>query len=253
MLFRSPRFEVDPWYTKFTWARELPVLGRGASDSALLAANDVVRKLFAYRHDVLKALIADGVRLVVLGREERIADLPEYRRLAQAGGAEGVDALARTLDYEPALKLLVVAEENVLADPAAPYVGDDQVIAVLARALHRVVGTRPVDTTASRGQQQQQYELRVTRLDARWDARLAALHESATRAGRWRGTAASGDRGAYWVRGVLAYFDAAGQHAAPLDAPHPIATREALRAYDPGLWAFVEETMAYHGKVDWRR
>ena len=34
--------------------------------------------MFAYRHDILKALIADGVKLVVLGRKERIADLPEY-------------------------------------------------------------------------------------------------------------------------------------------------------------------------------
>jgi hypothetical protein len=60
------------------------------------------------------------------------------------------------------------------------------------------------------------------------------------------------DRAEYWVRGVLAYFDAAGQHQAPLDTSHPIATREALQLYDPGLFALVEETMAYKGKTDWR-
>jgi hypothetical protein len=163
-----------------------------------------------------------------------------------------VDALARSLDHSPELTLLVVGEENVLGDPAAPRVGDSQVVAAFARALHRVVGTRPVDTAAARGRERQQYELRVTRLDARFDARLAGLHERALGAGRWRGTAAVHDRGTYWVRGVLAYFDAAGQHAAPLDAPHPIATREALQAYDPELFALVEETMAYRGKVDWR-
>jgi len=239
---------IDPWYTKFTWAREFTVAGRGASDEALLRANDVIRKMFAYRHDILKALITDGVKLVVLGSDDGIADLPEYRRLTDKSG---IDVLARSHDYTPALKLIVVAQENVLGDPADPYVGDDQVIRGFARALYRVTGTRPVDTTTNRGPAQQ-YELRVTRMDERFDRKLAALHEAAVEDGKWRGTAAVHDRLEYWTRGVLAYFDAAGQHAAPHDASHPISTREALAAYDPGLFGLVEETMAYKGKVDWR-
>ena len=51
---------------------------------------------------------------------------------------------------------------------------------------------------------------------------------------------------------MLAYFDALGQDAAPNDAPHPITTREALKDYDPELYALVNETMAYDGHVDWR-
>ena len=39
------------------------MIGRGARDEALLKANDTIRKMFAYRHDILKALIADGVKL----------------------------------------------------------------------------------------------------------------------------------------------------------------------------------------------
>ena len=31
-----------------------------------------------------------------------------------------------------------------------------------------------------------------------------------------------------------------------------ITTREALKAYDPDLYALVDETMAYREKVDWR-
>jgi alpha-glucosidase len=241
------KFRIDPYYAKFTWAREFTVVGRGASDSAMLRANDVIRKMFAYRHDILKAIIADSVKLVVLGTRERISDLPEYRRLASK---TGIDALARTLDYSPALKLLAVGEENVMANPAEPMIGDSQVISVFARAIHHVVGRRPIDTT--RIAQPQQYELRVTRLDARFDQKLDALHQAAIKAGKWTATAAMHDRTEYWVRGVLAYFDAAGQHAAPRDTRHPISTREALAAYDPELFAFVDETMAYKGKVDWR-
>jgi hypothetical protein len=244
------RLKVDPYYTRFTWAREFTVLGRQASDAALLKANDTIRKLFAYRHDILKALIADGARLVVLGRNEKIADLPEYQRLKDA---TGIDALARTLDYTPETKLLVVGEENVLADPKAPNVGDNQVIRVFAKALYSVTGTRPVDPSwEKRGRDVQQYELRVQRLDIRFDERLKAIYEKATKEGKWKGTAAIHDRVAYWAEGVLAYFDALGQDAAPHDAAHPINTRELLKDYDPDLFALVHETMAYGGKVDWR-
>src|SRR5208337_895799 len=104
-----PKLGIDPFYTKFTSARELPVIGKGASDQALLKANDTVRKLFAYRHDILKALISAGVKLVVLGPEEKLSDLPEYRE--SKGG--DIDPLARFLDFTPATRILVVGQENV--------------------------------------------------------------------------------------------------------------------------------------------
>src|SRR5437868_4855459 len=74
------KFKIDPYYTKFTYAREFIVLGsKQVRDEALLKANDTIRKMFAYRHDILKALIADGARLVVLGQEENLSDLPEFK------------------------------------------------------------------------------------------------------------------------------------------------------------------------------
>ena len=52
--------------------------------------------------------------------------------------------------------------------------------------------------------------------------------------------------------GVEAYFDASGSSHAPNEADRPITTREALKAYDPDLYALVDETMAYKEHVDWR-
>jgi hypothetical protein len=244
------KFKIDPWYTKFTWAREFTVLGRGASDDALLAANETIRRMFAYRHDVLKALMADGVKLVVLGRHEKLSDLPEYAAFKEQ---KGFDALSRTLEYTPETKLLVVGEENVLADPRLPQVGDNQVIRVFSTALYRVTAGRPVDPNwEKRGRDVQQYELRVQRLDERFGAKLKELHATATAAGKWKGTSAVHSPEAYWAAGVLAYFDALGQDGAPNDAAHPIRTREALRDYDPEFFTFVHDTMAYQGRVDWR-
>jgi hypothetical protein len=245
------RFKIDPYYTKFTWAREFPVIGREAGDAALLRANDTIRKMFAYRHDLLKALIAADVRLVVLGRGEQISDLPEFDRWK---GVAGLDPLSRWLDYRPETRLLVVGEENVLDDSRRSRAGDCQVIRVFARAVHEVAGKRPVDPDWEKRPRGvwQQYELRVKRLDARFDEQLTQLFDPAIAAGKWRGTSAVHDRSAYWVRGVLAYFDAAGADAAPADAAHPIATREALQNYDADLCALVHETFGYDRKVDWR-
>lgn len=244
------KFKIDPYYTKFTWAREFTVLGRHASDAALLKANDTIRKMFAYRHDLLKALIAEGTRLVVLGPAEKIADLPEYAKMKEI---QDFDALARSLDYAPETKLLVVGEENLLLDPRDPLVGQCRLIAQLAKAVYYVAGLRPVDPNwDKRGRDVQQYELRVKRLDIRFDERLKEIFDAAMGKGLWKGTAAVHERVEYWAQGVLAYFDAAGQESTPNDAPHPINTREALQQYDPSLYALVNETMAYDGHVDWR-
>jgi alpha-glucosidase len=244
-------YKIDPYYTKFTWADEFPIIGRSASDEALLKANDTINKMFSYRHDILKALIADGVKLVVLGPNETLSNLPECAVLKES---KEFDALARLLEYSPGTnKLLVVPEENVLGDPRHPLVGDCLVIREMAKALYYVTGTRPEDSNFdNRGRAVQQYELRLKRMDVRFDQKLDELFSSATTNGLWKGTTAVYSKVEYWTAGVLAYFDAAGHTSAPLNLPHPIRTREMLKDYDPALFGLVDETMAYAGHVDWR-
>src|SRR5262249_31263685 len=114
------KFKIDPYYTKFTYAREFVVLGSPhVSDEALLRANNLIRKMFAYRHDILKAMIADDARLVVLGRDEKLSDLPEFK---ESKGEAAFDEV-RWLDYTPARKLMVVPEENVLLLRGDPFAG----------------------------------------------------------------------------------------------------------------------------------
>lgn len=232
----SGRIKVDPYYTKFTWAREFPVLGRQANDEALLAANNTIRKMFAYRHDILKAIIAEGAQLVVLGRNERAANLPEYDSLKKSSAIEGG---ARSIEYAPETKLMAVGEENVLSG------ADNPVIRLFAKALYRVTANRAVDPNwDNRGRSVQQYELRVTRLDTRFGSRVEQLYKAAMAAGKWQGSNASRDPVSYWSEGVAAYFDASGEKLAP--------NREALKQYDEDLYALVHETMAYEGHQDWR-
>ena len=243
------KLRLDPYYTKLTYAREFLVVGSNkTSDAALLAANDTIRKMFAYRHDVLKAMIGDGVRLVVLGRGERLSDLPEFRDRAEAPDFDAV----RYHDYASGQKLLVVPEENVLGLAGDPFAGKSMVVSVFARALYRVTGLRPVDPDFDKRPQKQQYELRLKRLDVEFDRVVGELFEDATSRKLWRGTAAARDRFEYWTAGVEAYFDAAGESSAPEGAGRPVTTREALKTYDPALFNLVEETTAFKERVDWR-
>jgi hypothetical protein len=193
-------------------------------------------------------MIADGVRLVVLGREEKLSHLPEFRDAKSKTGFDEV----RYLEYAPDRKLIVVPEENVLGLPQEPFDGRSMVVGLFGKAIYQVTGLRPVDPKFDMQRGKQQYELRVKRMDVEFDNRLKKFFDEATAKGRWQGTPAGRDRGEYWVAGVEAYFDASGKGLPPNGADRPITTREALKAYDAGLFALVDETMAYTGHVDWR-
>jgi hypothetical protein len=244
-----PKFRIHSYYTKFTLAREFTVLGsKHVSDAALLKANDTIRKMFAYRHDILKAMIAEGARLVVLGRSEKLSDLPEFKDAKNQADFDEV----RYLDYTPSRKLMVVPEENVLCLEGEPFAGKCMVVSVFAKGLYHATGLRPVDPDFERRRGKQQYELRVKRLDIEFDRRLQKCYEEAMSKGLWKGTGAARNRIEYWAAGVEAYFDAAGAGLPPSLADRPITNRETLKAYDANLFALVEETMAYKEHVDWR-
>jgi dipeptidyl aminopeptidase/acylaminoacyl peptidase len=243
------KFQVDPYYTKFTYAREFIVLGSAhVNDQALIKANDTIRKMFAYRHDILKAMIADGARLVVLGRTEKLSDLPEFKDARNQADCDQV----RFLDYTARYKLMVVPEENVLGLGGEPFAGKCLVVSVFAKGLYHVTALRPAIADFEKRRDRQQYELRVKRMDIEFDQKLQKVYTEALNKGLWKGTAAARERVEYWGAGVEAYFDAAGDGQPPIGADRPITTREALKAYDPNLFALVDETMAYREHVDWR-
>ena len=147
---------------------------------------------------------------------------------------------------------MVVPEENVLCLPKEPFSGKCMVVGVFARGLYHVTGLRPVDPDFDKRRDKQQYELRVKRLDVEFDEKLKKAYDAAMSKPLWRGTAAARDRVEYWASGVEAYFDAAGDGQPPHLADRPVTTREALKSYDPDLYALVDETMAYKERVDWR-
>ena len=186
--------------------------------------------MFAYRHDILKALIADGVKLVVLGREEK------PRRPA---GIRGRQAIRRSRLARARTRLHAGDEAAGRGRRRTSWrirksrcAGDNQVIRVFAKALYHVTANAPRRSRTGSSAAAPCSNTSCA-CSGSTSASTSGSRSSTRRrigAGKWKGTAAVHDRVAYWAAGVLAYFDAAGQDAAPSDAPHPIATREALAA-----------------------
>ena len=253
------KFAFPEFYTKFTWAREFPVLGSAkVNEEAMLIANDTIRKMFAYRHDLLKVLINDKARVVVLAKGERLTDLPEFADERE----QARPAMARHFDYTADKKVIVVPEENLLGGTADPAAGRCLLVGQMAKAVYTVAAAREVDErylTVRRDSQQYEQRLiwdksseRIPRMDVQFDLRMREVFAEAAQRGLWRGTPAARSPVEYWATGVEAYFDAAGLGYPPVDAPRPVTNREELKAYDPALFKMVDETMLYDGHQDWR-
>lgn len=246
------KLAVDPYYTKFCWAREFTVVGREASDESMLIANNIIRKMFAYRHDILKSIIATKTKLVVLGKNESLADLPELK-IGLASETK-FDPLARYFAYTPEWNLIVVGEENLLETQKPTAKDNSHLVYLLADAIYKIAAKRPVDPEWENRPRNvwQQYELRLDRLDVRLDDALNSAFQKGKANGKWRGTQAIHSHAEYWKYGILAYFNSVGQSPPPADHPSAIRTREDLAFYDPELFQIINKAMAYSHHVDWR-
>lgn len=241
-----PSLKCDSFYKKYVRARGLPILGSGSvSGEALLEANYLVRHMFAYRHDVLKAMIEAGLRLVVVAVDEKITDVPEYKN-EEALGAEG--NRRRVIGCTPRRLIIVCGEENLLTYPNDIHAGESILIREFARALHVITGHRPIDKESDK-KPKQQYELRVKRIDREFDEKLKQLYERAMKKGLWKDTWAATGHEEYWAEGVQSWFEANRQN----DKRHNyVNTREELEAYDPDLANLIAEVFRHSVRVDWR-
>lgn len=236
----------DPFYKKYVRARGLPILSsEKVSDEALLEANYLIRHMFAYRHDILKAMIEAGLRFVVVGVNEKFADVPEYKDLENQ---ERWDKPIRVLRCTPKRLIISCGEENLLNYPGDCYAGESILIREFAHALHVITGYRAIDKEFD-NKPKQQYEIGLKRIDKEFDNKLKHLYEKALEKGLWKGTYAVEDHGEYWSEGVQSWFDANRQND---NGHNHVNTRELFEAYDPDLAKLIAEVFRHTVRVDWR-
>jgi len=215
------KLKANKFYTKYVDCRSLPILGsEKADDEAMLRANEIIRSMFAYRHDILKAMIDAGLWVVILAADEKVGELRNT-----------------TLILNPAKE------------------GEDVLVREFAKAVFNIVASRPVDPNFEKmsPHEKQQYELYgVERVDERFKKKLEELYKKAMDKGLWKGTAADASAADYFAEGVQSWFDC---NSKVIDEKgRTINTREELKKYDPELAEFIADTFKHTQRegFDWR-
>jgi alpha-glucosidase len=237
------KLNCDPFYKKYVYCRSLPIIGsEKASDEAMLKANQVIRDMFTFRHDILKAMIDKGLRVVVLGEGESSANVPECKPLSY------IDRCILMTGSQPRL---VIGQDYILTPEKY---GENVLVKEFAKAIPIMVGTRPFDPNFEKSRRdKQQYELYgVVRVDVNFSNQLDGLYKKAMEKGLWKGTEAAQNAADYFAEGVQSWFDCNGK--VKDSSGREINNREQLQKCDPDLAAFIADTFKHtqHEKFDWR-
>jgi hypothetical protein len=204
--------KLDAFYKKYVSAGGLPVLSSDkVSDEALLEAVYLIQQMLGERDDILKALITNKVRFVVMAPTEMTTDVPEQRDMKPK---EYWDKRARGLGGQ----ITSCGEENLLNLKGDRYHKENILIHEFSHAIHQE-GLRTVDP--------------------KFDARLRKIYARAMDNELWKDTYAATNHKEYWAEGVQAYFDCA---APPAKGVHnDCNTRKKLKEYDAELFALIDE------------
>src|SRR5262245_46024183 len=149
---------LDPFYQKFTHYKGLPVLSSAkVSDRGLLEARYLISQMLANRDDVLRALVRNRARFVVMAPTEMTTDVPEQRHMRPKAYW---DKRARGLGG----RVTSCGEENLLNLRGDRYRNENILVHEFAHAIHNY-GLRSVDRT--------------------FDSRLRAVYARAMKKGLW--------------------------------------------------------------------
>ena len=214
-------FGLDPFYEQWIDVGGLPVIASAkVNPYAVKEAAWLIIKMIGHRPDVLQSMAGNKARFTVIAHTEIITEIPEYRNDPRPdflvfqqrgwGGTEGATASS--------------SEENLLSYSGS-YGGTYNIlIHEFAHAIH-LLGLNTLDPT--------------------FNERLRTAYERAMRNGLWQGTYASSDTKEYWAEGAQAWFHPNGEGSFRRFGN----TRQALKAYDPGLAALLTEI---YGDTEWR-
>src|SRR6185503_15488347 len=209
------------FYKKYLTAGGMPIVAADVvDDRALVRTQEIVSRMLAGRPDVARAMVENGMYLIIIGKDQVYTDMPEYRnhpnpayqneRVRGTGG--------RPTSF---------GEENLLSLPIDRY--DDESIGV-HEFCHTIDGT-------------------LRSIDPEWSERKTAVYRKAIAKGLWKNTYAGSNPGEFWAEVAQSYFDCNRVN----NWNHgPIGTREQLKAYDPDTYELVRATFNLKPEHDWR-
>src|SRR5690348_16476135 len=178
---REPdRDAARKFYRKYIDVEGMPVTASAeVDDRALQRTYYIVTHLLAGRPDILQAMVTNGTRLIIIGKDQVYTDMPEYHR------ARDPEYLNERVRGTGGLDVTSFGEENLLCLPLDRY--DDESIGV-HEFCHTIDGA-------------------LNRIDPTWRQRLRQTYQHATDQGLWKNTYAGSNQGEYWGEICQSYFD----------------------------------------------
>ena len=213
-------FDLDPFYQQWIDVEGFPIVAsEKVNPYALKEAAWLIRQMIGHRPEVLHILAQKQVRFTVIGYTEILTDIPEYSdqgpdfltfrtRGLGGGGLSGHIAVS-------------TPEENLLH-----YPGSNDLYTVMVHEFAHAIDLFGLDTIVPT-----------------FDNQLKVAYDAAMEKGLWQGTYAATDRREYWAEGTHAWFYPMGRGSF-----NNGNTRQALKAYDPGLAALLTEV---YGDTGW--
>jgi len=216
--------DLDPFYKKFVDANGIPVVGsEKVPDSAFWAARKTIKGVTgALSRRIHQELLKNDARIGIMARYEGTTDIPEHAHLENDTSLNW-DVRARGLGGTLRQPLNTCAEENLLCYQIDKYHAEDILIHEFAHTIHSV-GILPVDTI--------------------FNKRLKKTFEEAKSQGKWDNTYAATNIYEYWAEGVQTWFNVNAEVQKPDGKHNFVNVRSELKAYDPGLYAILNDYFA---------
>lgn len=212
---------LDPFYKKYLDAGGISIVSsEHVSDEALIRAQRMITVMLSKRPDVKRVMVESGCKVMIIGRNEEVCDLPEYAHIcdtpeniaywnkrARGFGGAPEDALSASF-----------GEENVLCLEGDRYKGESILVHEFAHLIHTVG---------------------IVGLDPDFDSELEALRQHAIEKGRWKNTYAITNKEEYFAEGVQSFFNCNRYSETPNGVHNAISTREKLKTYDPEMYELL--------------
>jgi alpha-glucosidase len=216
-------FKFPDFYKKFIKADGIPIISSGrVDDLALLKARSIVAKMLAKIPEVNKVLIRNNEHILIVGHNEEMSDIPEYKGFDKLVDEKGTILNNRVRGMGPTLKAPYCScgEENLLCLNSDRYKGQSVLVHEFAHAI-AIIGISYVDTSFRNC--------------------LTTIFLSAKKKGLWRNTYAMANVDEYFAVGVQCWFNVY-KKVIPADGVYnEISNRKELLFYDPQLYKMLNK------------
>ena len=220
----------DDFYRKTCEQSNIAIVAsESVEDIAMEAAATRMAGLLSERRDLADSVAASIDGVAVIGRDQRITDLPEFEDLYTIHPGTDWHRLGRSFPGTEEIPVAVGAEENLLCLESDRYEGEDMFLRDFGWTIRR---------------------FGIAIVDHDLDRDIETAYGRAIAADLWRNTVAEVNSDMYWAEGVQSFFDANNEETDEKDQIHNhVDTRDELRAYDPFLYELLVRAF---GETDWR-